>query len=197
METITEPLEAHTHNEVRYYLMVTPCHQCGKGPYVLQDAPPGAKGAKAVITAVCKNCSAAHEFSYTCSQDRVLVGSQAECINPSSSPSRIIDLGQWLSLFYVLIETAASEDSPPAARQAGYQAAMCLSEALKFYGDNELPPESAFFRQASIDAFHEHPENFARQKLRDMLSRLPTLPDMARRLDRDQTVRRRWWKFWK
>ena len=32
------PLRAHTFNEVRYYLMVTSCRACGKGPWEIGSA---------------------------------------------------------------------------------------------------------------------------------------------------------------
>ena len=103
-----------------------------------------------------------------------------------------------MSLFYLLVESAAKEDAPTATRRTGYRAALCLAEALKFYGDDELPPRSAFFTETSARAFSEHPENFAKQKLRDMQSKLPPIAKMARRVARDEaSPRPKWWRFWR
>ena len=43
-------------------------------------------------------------------------------------------------------------------------------------GDDELPPESAFFTEATLSAFREHPQNFPRQLLRDLQAKLPPTP---------------------
>lgn len=147
----------------------------------------------------CKSCRQGRVLQAQCQFAPAGPGPESEIINPTPQPSRVVDLAQWLSLFYLLVESAAAEPSRPAVRQMGYQAALCLAEALKFYSDNELPPETAFFTPSSSQAFREHPSNFARQKLRDMQSRLPAMPAMARRLQRDaQGLRpRRGWRFWR
>ncbi|MFB3893722.1 MAG: hypothetical protein ACE15C_17045 [Phycisphaerae bacterium] len=209
-----EPLVAHSANEVRYYLMVRPCPRCGKGPLTAEEGPaadgdprreiprsgsPAAAG-RIRVRARCHSCAAVHEMAFACdapAADLLDEASESETINAGSAPSKLIDLGQWVSLFYLLVESAASEPSPPAARQLGHRAALCLAEALKFYSDNELPPQTAFFTRASQDAFREHPENFARQRLRDMQDRLPA-PSSAARVAAggDRPGRRRWWRFW-
>ena len=193
------PLRAHTFSEVHYYLMVTPCRQCGKGPW-LMDAPAGAEASQGpvAVKASCKHCGAAQEFQFVCDHALPFRGVEGECINPTNEPSRLIDLAQWLSLFYLLVESATSEIAAAETRRGGYRAALCLAEALKFYGDNELPPESAFFTPATQTVFREHPENFARQKLRDMQAKLPDLGVMARRIARDERMQgRRWWQLWR
>ncbi|GAG20851.1 unnamed protein product, partial [marine sediment metagenome] len=119
-------------------------------------------------------------------------------ISPTAEPSKIIDLAQWLSLFYMLAESAAEGDSPVATRRRGYQAALCLAEALKFYGDDQLPPASAFFTPATAEVFRQHPERFARQRLRDIQAKLPALSTMAGHVDRDEgAAKKRWWQFWR
>jgi len=194
---MTEPLRAHTYNESRYYLMVTPCGACGKGPWQIDAAEgPGPADAAVAIRAHCRQCNATREFRFIC--EFQTPEGDAEALNPSDQPSRIIDLGQWLSLFYLLVESAAKEEVPSATRRTGYRAALCLAEALKFYGDDELPPPSAFFTETSARAFREHPEKFAKQKLRDMQSKLPPIAKMARRVARDgEPPRRKWWRFWR
>jgi len=191
------PLLAHTFNEVRYYLMVTPCAQCLQGPWETDSVEtPPRPDQPAALRAHCKHCSARRTFDLVCEFPVAQDGAGAECINPTEAPSHIIDLGQWLSLFYLLVESAATGSSKVDTRRAGYRAALCLAEALKFYTD-EMPPESAFFWPRTAEAFHEHPENFARQRLRDMQAKLPDISSMGRRVDLDERSRvRRWWRFW-
>ena len=194
-----EPLAAHSFNECRYYLMVTACDECGKGPWEMDSTDPSAPGAGPIaVQARCRHCQRNQRFDFLCESEVPPGGGRDEQINLTDEHSRIIDLAQWLSLFYMLIESAASAEQKPATRRTGFRAALCLAEALKFYTDDELPPESAFFTVKSLAAFHEHPEKFARQKLRDMHSKLPALPRMERSVGRDQRAgRKRWWRFWK
>jgi hypothetical protein len=194
-----QPLAAHTLNEVRYYLTVAVCPSCGKGPReVDRTEGPDRASRLAVVTARCRCCSRQDRLEFLCHHDVPAEGVEAETINPDEQPSRIIDLAQWLSLFYLLVESAAGDSSPATTRRQGYRAALCLAEALKFYGDDELPPPSAFFGQGSAEVFRLHPEKFARQKLRDMQAKLPALAVMARRVARDErSSRRPWWRFWR
>ena len=195
-----KPLEAHSLNEIGYYLMVRPCHNCGKGPLVADDAPQAPNADRSVLVEVrCTACDHTELLRFVCDHDVPATGgSDSQAINPTGSPSCIIDLGQWLSLFYLLVESAAAKPAAAEVRRVGYEAALCLVEALKFYGDDELPPESAFFLDQSREAYAAHPEKFARQKLRDMRSKLPALPVMAKRVGRDhQAGRKKWWQFWR
>ncbi|MHC4982237.1 MAG: hypothetical protein ACYTF6_03600 [Planctomycetota bacterium] len=194
-----QPVQAHTINEAHYYLMVTACKQCGKGPWMIEATEGSQADAATTLRAKCKNCQARQEFKFRCEHEVPDSGSEAEMISPSEEPSKIIDLGQWLSLFYLLVETAAKEPSHPETRRLGYRAALCLAEAMKFYGDNELPPREAFFSAETASVFREHPENFAREKLRNMQAKLPMLGAMARRISLDERARhrRRWWQFWR
>ncbi|HOF18618.1 MAG TPA: hypothetical protein PK082_06890 [Phycisphaerae bacterium] len=188
-------LQARTFNEVRYYLLVTPCPQCGKGPWEIDSDDAG--GGQHLVVAHCRNCRHAERFRVDCEHP----DAGGEPINPSDEPSRLIDLSQWMSLFYLLLEQASRATPKAQARLLGYRAALCLAEALKFFPLGELtPPESAFFSPAGRTAFREHPENFARPRLLDMQSRLPALPKMAGSVRRDRAAdrpRRPWWKFWK
>lgn len=196
-----EPLQAHTLNEVKYYLMVTPCPACGKGPWISDATKPAETvPADTIVDAHCKQCRRRQAFAVTCEYSPPETGAGAEVISPDDEPSRIIDLGQWLSLFYMLIESAASQKDPVETRRIGFRAALCLAEGLKFYGDDELPPESAFFRPERLETYRKSPENFARQKLRDMQGKLPHLDVMARNVSRDERTRaasRKWWQFWR
>ncbi|MFP3937492.1 MAG: hypothetical protein ACLFVW_04050 [Phycisphaerae bacterium] len=194
---MSELPHAATVNEAKYFLMVTPCPGCGKGPWLLDDSTePAASGEKFSIDARCKSCGREETFEFVC--DSASRDEDAELISASESPSGLIDVAQWLSLFYRHIETAADDNTPARERRLlGYRAALCLREALKFYGEeDELPDASAFFTEPSRDAFREHPESFAREKLLDMRSKLPKLGAMAQSVksDREKT-RKRWWQF--
>ncbi|MFA6134321.1 MAG: hypothetical protein WC869_09945 [Phycisphaerae bacterium] len=193
-----QPLRAYTLNEIRYYLRVMPCAACGKGPWAIDSSsPPDPASRLVTVRARCHACGDTLEQTFCCELDLPAEGAESEVINPTDSPSRLIDLGGWLSLFYLLIESAAADPVVLSIRRQGYQATLCLAEALKFYGEDELPGEGAFFSAASAQAFRDHPEKFARQKLRDILSRLPALPLMARRISADERKQRpRWWRFW-
>ena len=178
--------------------MVTPCPQCGKGPWVVRSAQqPGDRAF--TVEAHCRECNDEKTFAFDIEHDTPLSGSESETINPASGPSEIVDLAQWLSLFYLLLERAATENDRVVSRQASYQAALCLAEALKFYGDeDELPAEGAFFSAASREVFRGHPKDFARQRLVDLRSKLPAMNVMTRRIDRDHWVRhKKWWQFWR
>lgn len=192
-----QPLRAHTFNEVRYYLMVCSCEACGKGPWVIDQAePPKDPDKVATVKAHCNSCHATRDFSFTCAH--ILPEGEDECINPTDSPSQIVDLGQWLSLHALLLDKARSADSPLEGHRMAYQAGLCLTEALNFYGDDELPDKSAFFSHTSELAFDKYPENFAKQKLRDMLAELPVMHHTHPADPQQQSAEaRKWWQFWK
>jgi hypothetical protein len=191
------PLKAHTPAEVDYYLMVTACGECNHGPWRIESSERDTRDARLLrVQACCAGCGAGRAFSFHCDGDSQQLGEHVEQVNLTDEPSRIIDLSQWLSLFCMLIESAAAKSDKVAARSKGFQAALCLTEALKFYGDDELPDESAFFTDETRAVFREHPEKFARQRLRDMQAKLPSLPKMAIHVRRDVKAKaKRWWRF--
>ncbi len=195
-----ERLRAHSRREVQYYLMVTPCPACGKGPWLAAPAEEGS----AEIVAACEGCGHGETFHFVAdaiegpAPDPHVPG--IEAVNTTEQPSRIIDVGQWLSLFRLFVEAGARETSKFTGRRLGFEAAQCLSEALKFYGDDdEMPPPEALFTESSRRAFRDHPDKFARQRLREMREKLPSLSQMTDRLaaDRLAEARRPWWKFWR
>ncbi|MDY7010691.1 MAG: hypothetical protein SVV80_08060 [Planctomycetota bacterium] len=203
-----EPLHAHSRAEARMYLMVTPCPNCSDGPWEItaEQANVETGQPNRMLLARCVHCRAEKKFLFDWSQsdqaeersDEPPISS-LELINSSPDTSRIIDVGQWLSLFYMLVEKASVAKDVD-TRRVGFHAAQCLDEALKFYTeDDELPPKSAFFVASSRQAFAEHPEKFARQRLRDMRSKLPNLQVMVRRIMLDETKgpKKKWWQFWK
>jgi len=195
-----ERLQAHSRREVQYYLMVTPCPACSKGPWL---ADPAGAADPAEISATCQECGTRQVFHFVAQDlepaepDPHVPG--IEAVNTTEQPSRIIDVGQWLSLFQLFVEAGARESSKFTGRRLGFEAAQCLSEALKFYGDAEAPPPEALFTDSSRRAFRDHPDKFARQRLREMREKLPSLNQMTQRLEADRLAeaRRPWWKFWR
>lgn len=146
----------------------------------------------------CEHCGREESFTFRYDGEPDQTTDAAEVINPTDSPSGIVDLAGWLSLFHMFVEAAAASDDKLVARRDGYRAALCLAEALKFYDDNELPDESAFFSDETKGGYRQHPEEYARQKLRDMQARLPALSRMARVVQKDtHTAKPKWWQLWK
>ncbi len=193
-------LPARTVAEATYYLVATACPHCGEGPLrPLRQETEDADGETTRIAARCGHCAAEEEYLFACPPDADAThGAVArEVINPSDEPSRLVDVAQWVGLFYRLIAQASAAEDAAETRRLGYRAALCLDEALKFYaGGEELPPESAFFSPAALETFREHPDKFARRRLRDLRDRLPSLSTMAEGVARDARPRR-WWQFWK
>ena len=190
-----QPLRAHSFTEVQYFLVATPCCACGQGPLeAMTPAPP--PGEQVTLIARCSQCTQECRYELVVQQEMPATGAEAFAINVTQEPSRIVDLGQWVGLFYRLIEAGARATQRSESRRLGYQAALCLHEALKFYGDNEVPPLAAFFNNPKPCT--EHLESFARQRLMDMLAKLPALPRMARQIEKDEAESsRRWWQLWR
>jgi len=194
------PLVAHSLGEAYYYLMVQRCAQCGDGALAggegrrLADA---GKSARVEIATVCRACEAQARFEFRLPDARSLAKAPGPIlINDSDEPSRLIDVAQWITLFRVVTEAAASERDKQAARLKGIEAAQCLDEALKFYDDpeNDLPPDSSLFTGESRSRLREHPEQFSRRRLIELRAKLPALNVMQR------SARPRgpkpWWRFW-
>ncbi len=207
-----QPPRAHSQSEACLYLKVTACEACSQGPLELQGRPeaqPRPSGGGATLgrlAARCAHCGAQQEFVFlwpeppAAGREAGSGGAGAEPINPTPEPSEIIDAAQWLSLHYLLVESAEPTAAKAEKRRTTSQAALCLGEALKFYAeDDELPPQSAFFTASSRQAYTEHPEKFARQTLRDMRAKLPNVPPSPVPPPRHAGAAgdRPWWRFWK
>jgi len=192
------PRHAHSLSEAYLFLRVHRCPLCAQGALAagegrrLDDAD-GA--ARIEIQATCQACGKDQTFGFTLRDARSLVREgQPTSFNPSDDPSRLIDLAQWLTLFRMMLEEAAKEEEKSASRAKSIEAAMCLEEALKFYHDpdNDLPPNEAFFDEASRKRRRDHPEQFSRRRLVEMRAKLPSpTPHGA-----PVTKRRRWWRPW-
>lgn len=197
-----QPPRAHSQSEACLYLKVAACAACSQGPMELQGRPeaqPGPSGGPTTLgrlAARCAHCGAQREFVFVWPEAPAGAGASDGPINPTSEPSEIIDAAQWLSLHYLLVESADRAADKGEKRRLISQAAQCLEEALRFYTeDDELPPQSAFSAASSRQAFAEHPEKFARQTLRDMRAKLPSVPPPPGRAT--SQADRRWWQFWK
>jgi len=202
---MSELLNAHTSNEPYYYLQVASCAACGGGPLVPEvEDPPGAATSagrdrhRSSVRTRCKRCGQEATFHFRWDRDVAADADDSDCINPSQEPSRIIDLGQWVSLYHMFSEFAGAAARPVEARRAARQAALCLAEALKFYRDEELPPDGAFFWDASSSAYRENPANFARTRLLDLMAMLPAPAHHAPAQPADaHDEPPAWWRFWR
>lgn len=205
---MSDVLIAHSLAEAYLYLMATPCAQCGKGPLKGADARrltenDGPSVTDVAIRATCKVCGLSSDFQFNLAQRVDAENVDAPpVVNVSDAPSKIIDVAQWITLFRVLTQAAASQGDKQETRLLGLEAAQCLDEALKFYDDpdNDLPPPDAFFLDSSRARFDGHPEQFSRQRLIDLRAKLPTTATMRARLAKTDATRkgpRRWWRFWK
>ena len=187
------PLQAHSIVEVQLYLKVAACDCCGKGPLRCDDpigkptlsvGDLGSPDPPAALDLSCMACGATwlqpielvRPPTSDGSKDSSIEKVGLPTINPTSEPSHIIDLGQWLVLVSLLTDEAGRETDRGRARELGISAARCLDEALKFYTDaeNDLPPPEAFFHETSRERFHDSPEKFSRQRIAGMKSKLPS-----------------------
>ena len=198
-------LKVHSLGEAYFYLMVTMCRTCAKGPLeASRHEPvelPAGPGLKMAVR--CKSCGHEQEFLFDLSDlspDDPLSPDPSDLprVNPSNQPSRVIDLAQWLTLFEAIVRAADQQDAPAESRRLGYEAAQCLEEALKFFpAEAAWPDESAFFSEQSLRRFGEHKHLFARARLVEMRSKLPSLGEMQRQLGPRPRRKRRWWTFWR
>lgn len=196
------PLAAHSLAEVYLYLMVTPCRECGRGPLRGGDARAVRQdwGLGLVVDVACGTCQAQTRPMFEVPPDQLAAAKKlppdaVATVNPTDQPSQIIDVAGWVTLFKVIVERAAKTGDKVEARKLGYEAAQCLEEALKFYDDdNDLPPDSAFFSEASRRRYRDHPDKLARSRLINLRAKLPTLDAMEKQLA--HTRKKRWWKPW-
>lgn len=178
-----EPLTAHSVAEAYLYLMATPCRSCGKGPLRADEphrAVPQDGGAILSVSVRCGACDGVQSYAFGVGSAQA-VADEATLfeVNPTPEPSHILDVGQWVMLYHLHVESARQEVDRAEARGMRLRAAQCLQEALKFYEDphNDLPPPEALFCEATRERFREHPENFSRQRILSLLARLPRTTD--------------------
>lgn len=171
-------LQAHSLAEANLYFQATACPKCGSGPvasvHVEDQAPEKSSAIRRTEVGLCASCGS--ELRVVFQIPPAPDVADPTTINPTDEPSRIIDLGQWITLAHVFAERAAKSTDPRHARRLNLQAAQCVTEALKFYDDpdNDLPPAEAFFYAPSRERFRTHPQQFSRQRLLHERSKLPT-----------------------
>lgn len=164
------PLNAHSLVEASLFLTATPCRHCGKGP-LRGEAPREGLGGAVNVPAECVSC---HGLSFWTFCVR---SSLAGVINSTTERSEILDVAQWVMLSGMIAATATAEMDRVRKRRLNIEAAQCLEEALKFYGDdNDLPPAEAFFHEGSRLRFRQTPEHFSHQRLLHLRSKLPHVP---------------------
>lgn len=193
-----KPLVAHSLAEAYLYLMATPCASCGQGLLKGSDARVVSKREEGVTVTIVATCSACHADT---TKWFLLPGGltgqeegETAIVNPTDQPSGILDVGQWIMLFRMITEAAARETDKTEARHLGIEAAQCLEEALKFYDDvdSDLPPSEAFFTNVSQSRLREAPDQFSRQRLIDLRSKLPSMAAM--RASVSVRKKKRWWR---
>ncbi|MEK7731915.1 MAG: hypothetical protein AAB363_08670 [Planctomycetota bacterium] len=173
------PLVAHSLAEIYLYILATPCGSCGRGPLRGGEAEPYADPAAGMtvgVAATCGSCQSVTRWKFKLpGPPQAVSADQAPVVNSTNEPSRMLDVAQWLTLFRMMTEAAGKELNKPAARRLALEAAQCLDEALKFFEeDNDLPAKDAFFHDGSRERFRDHPEQFSRQRLLHLRSKLPT-----------------------
>ncbi|MEK6676389.1 MAG: hypothetical protein AABZ47_12135 [Planctomycetota bacterium] len=195
-----ESLPAHSLAEAHLYLLARPCGSCGQGPVrgertvsKKQDTTCG--GSTVEIHGFCATCGTEIVVCFRLSEEMTKsVDTQPAVVNPTVEQSRILDLADWLTLFRMITEAASRETNRIQARQLGIEAALCLEEGLKFFEDedNDLPSAKAFFSESSLHRFRQNPEQFSKQRLLELRSKLPTMAAMRSALERPE--RRSWWR---
>ncbi len=213
MSSGDDPLPIHSLAEAYLYLMITPCAACGKGERVADDtrARHDADARVLTVPTVCKTCKESRDIAFDTRQVepegfKAVSPSTVAAINPTQEPSKIIDVGGWITLATVFADAAKKAGSPAEARHVKIEAAQCLDEALLFYNDdnNDLPPQEAFYHERTRKQFQRTPELFSRQRLVSLRAKLPvvyvtdgaplaageTLPPPKKR-------KRRWWPWGK
>ena len=195
----TETLYAHSIAEIHLFLMATPCEECGRGPLVARERP--LLPAEGEFYAACRACDHQRQYTFALPPDAPADDPDDlyPVINPTNHPSRILDVGQWIVLFGIVLEAASKEPAKIETRRLEYEAAQCLAEALKFYEDNDLPPESAVRCPSTRARLRDHPEQFSKDHLTAMRAKLPAISAVARQAgakDPEHPRRRPWWRFW-
>jgi len=190
-------LQAYSEAERHFYLMVRRCKRCGSGPFELvgRGEDPQLGDQIDAWQVRCRRCGAEEQIHFDRRALLVEPSGQSESlpvVNPSDQPSKLLDLAQWLALFHSIIESASKTQDKAESRRLGYEAALCLEEALKFYQpDSDLPPARAFFSEDTLASFRQHPEQFTHQKLLQIREKLPALARMQKVLQQRTASERR------
>jgi hypothetical protein len=196
--------------ERHFYLMVLQCDHCGRGSYELVSTEQVPDQMEDIWYIRCKQCQQGRRLRFDrrklAVDEATNISSDLPEVNPTLEHSELIDAGQWLALFYSILNAAANETDKKESQRLGYEATLCLEEALKFYtAENDLPVEGAIWTPASQQRMKEHPELFVRQKLLAMREKLPNLSVMKKALMKDVNgaigddghgKKKGWWNRW-
>ncbi len=172
-------LQAHSLIEAQLFLKITACASCNpKAPGTIAGNKPHQPlgGNVTRLSGTCPSCGRSQEWEFTIpANDNASSKTIPAAINPTGVCSQIIDVGQWLTLSQMFIQEGKSDVDRARSRLSNLQAAQCLDEALKFYDDpeNDLPPASAFYTEASRRRFRESPQQFSRTRLISERRKLP------------------------
>lgn len=204
-------LPARSIPERHFYLMVLACDQCGKGAYSLVSTERTPEQDADIWYVRCKQCGQGRRLLFDPKElvvdEATAAASSLPEVNPTDQPSRLIDAGQWLALFYKILSAASAEKDRKEAQRLGYEATLCLEEALKFYHpDSDLPPAEALWVESSRQGLKERPNLFLRQKLLEMKEKLPNLQVMRKALAAQPPAeqnghaggdgKKHWWNKW-
>lgn len=171
-------LTARSAAERQFYLMASACERCAAGPLEVVSQEQSSDGRADIWIVQCRSCRSGRRLLFDRQALQIPDSPTAAIprVSMSNEPSTLLDVGQWLSLFYAIVAHAARESSRRNSQRLGYEATLCLEEALKFYrADNDLPGVEAFFCETSRRRFREHPEQFSRERLHQMRNKLPSL----------------------
>lgn len=198
----SHPLPARSVVEPFYFLLVQRCGACGDGPLDACDSRrefhEGTPCRR--VTAICRACREKCKFVFDVSAYPDVDEPAAEALDPigGPSPSRIIDVSQWLTLFRTIIRAADNSKDKSEVRRLGFEAAQCLDEALKFYAeDEELPGEDAFLSHEAYQLSRQQSGQFTRSRLLSHRDKLPSLDIMRRRLqsaEQPKPAAKSWWR---
>ncbi len=210
------PLVSYSIVERHFYLMTLRCDSCGNGPFefVSKEQSPDQK--IDIWYVRCKKCQSGRRLIFD--RTSLLIDTeqfsenQLPVVNPSDKPSKLLDVGQWLAIFQAIISAAAQQEDKKEIQRLGYEAALALEEAIKFYSpESDLPPEDAMWTENTKKQFREHPEAFERHRILQMREKLPALKVMKQAINtkantsvdkpnkdnpKQDKVKRSWWKRW-
>jgi hypothetical protein len=183
-------LPAHSILERHFYLMVLSCEQCSEGPFELLSTEQSPDKLTDIWFIKCKKCENGQRLTFDNTKLKIdaIENRTSELleVNPTDQPSELMDVGQWLALFYSILNAASTQTDKKQSQQLGYEATLCLEEALKFYQqDSDLPPANAIWNENSKEQLKEHPELLLRSKLLHMREKLPNIKVMRNALAKE------------
>jgi hypothetical protein len=167
----------HSIQEEHLYVLLQRC-ACGQA-FELVSQTLENEGGRQVdrVTGRCSGCGRSQDFFFDVTGffgDRERYGSLQ--VNPTSEPSRAIDLEGWtkLGLFYLNMVPQAQEG--PERIQTSYMAAQCIEEALKLFPPGKERPETDAFFNSDDGARRDslcNQETFRVAYLRELRRPLP------------------------